>query len=90
MGLSLGAAARTWQRRKEQDDPDVLDRLERLILRHDPHSSDEAATMLDVIAVNVSTGQRCDGLDVRAVETVAAWLRSRSEQPIPFHEPAGP
>ncbi|MNX79159.1 hypothetical protein D3C86_1107780 [compost metagenome] len=72
----LNRSAQVLRTRSETDDPDIMDRLEAIVLKHNPKSFDEAATMLDVVAVNVSTGQRCDGLDIRAVEVVAAYLRS--------------
>ncbi|MNH53286.1 hypothetical protein D3C85_694100 [compost metagenome] len=61
----------------ETENYDVMDRLEVMVLKHNPKSLPEAATMLDVVAVNVAAGQRCDGLDVRAVQVVASFLREQ-------------
>lgn len=72
----IDRSAQIWRARSEDHDPDILDRLEVLVLKHKPKSSGQAATMLDVVAVNVSTGQRSDGLDVRAVQAVAFFLRA--------------
>ncbi|MGX8273809.1 hypothetical protein ACWQV9_14095 [Brevundimonas diminuta] len=76
MGVSLARTAVAWRLASEADE-DVIERLEKIILRHSPKSAEEAATMLDVVAVNVSAGQRCDGLDVAAIESVSSWLRDR-------------
>jgi len=77
MGVSLARTADAWRLASEADE-DILGRLERIILRHSPKSAEEAATMLDVVAVNISAGQRCDGLDVEAVISVSTWLRAGS------------
>lgn len=73
----LDRSAQVWRAFGDSENIDVLDRLEAMILKHNPKSLPEAATMLDVVAVNVAAGQRCDGLDVRAVKSVAAFLREK-------------
>lgn len=78
MGSSLLRLATAWRAASDAD-KNILDRLERNILRHSPKSAEEAAIMLDVVAVNVATGQRCDELDVRAVHSVAYWPRTTKD-----------
>ncbi|MEN5147166.1 hypothetical protein [Brevundimonas diminuta] len=75
MGVSIARTAELWRQTVGADE-DIMDRLESIILRHTPKSAEEAAAMLDVVAVNVSAGQRCDGLDIRAIHAVASWLRN--------------
>lgn len=52
----------------------TLERLERIILDHTPHTPDEAVTMLDVIIPDVSAGGRSDGRDVRALCSIRSML----------------
>ncbi len=75
MGVSIARTAELWYHSIGADEGN-LDRLESIILRHSPKTPEEAAAMLDVVAANVAGGQRCDGLDIRAINAVASWLRS--------------
>ncbi|MCV0416523.1 MAG: hypothetical protein K5831_16790 [Brevundimonas sp.] len=59
----------------EADGFDVVDRLERLILDHEPRSAAEAAAMLEMVGENLEAGGRSDGRDVRALKRVIAFLR---------------
>lgn len=79
MGVSLAKTAEVWKAASSGDD-ELIDRLESIILRHIPTSGEEAATMLDVVAASVSTGERCDGLDIVAISTVASWLRGFGQE----------
>ncbi|MBN9318431.1 MAG: hypothetical protein J0I28_01910 [Caulobacterales bacterium] len=58
-------------------DPPTLkgrDRLERIILQHLPASPSEAVCMLDVVIPDLEAGGRSDGLDVKALCSIRAWL----------------
>ena len=78
MGLALlNRSAQVLRVMEDTEHFDVMDRLEAMVLKHNPKSLPEAATMLDVVAVNVAAGQRCDGLDIRAVKAVAGFLREQ-------------
>jgi hypothetical protein len=52
----------------------TLERLERIILDHKPHTAGEAVSMLDVIIPDVSSGGRSDGRDVRALCSIRSML----------------
>lgn len=52
---------------------DDLCQTEELILRHEPSNLLEAAAILDMI--RIQDGERSDGLDKRALWTVAHFLR---------------
>ncbi|WP_428150814.1 hypothetical protein [Brevundimonas sp.] len=52
----------------------TLERLERIILDHKPHTPDEAVAMLDVIIPDVSAGGRSDGRDVKALCSIRSML----------------
>ncbi len=52
----------------------TLERLERIILDHIPHTPKEAVVMLDVIIPDVSAGGRSDGRDVRALSSIRTML----------------
>lgn len=79
MGVSIAQTVELWRRSMDAGEGHV-DRLESIILRHNPKSSEEAVAILDVVAVNVSCGLRCDGLDIVAINTVANWLRGSGQE----------
>ena len=51
-----------------------LERLERIILDHTPHTPSEAVSMLDVIIPDVLGGGRSDGRDVKALKSIRSML----------------
>jgi hypothetical protein len=52
----------------------TLQRLERIILDHTPHTPFEAVAMLDIIIPDVSAGGRSDGRDVKALCSIRSML----------------
>lgn len=71
----LEDTVRAYRAVTEADGYDVVDRLERLILDHEPHSAAEAATMLEMVGENLEAGGRSDGRDLRALKRVIAFLQ---------------
>lgn len=58
---------------EKDEDYNALEAAERIILKHRPRDEAEAEAMTRVLAFNLQTGERFDGLDRSALETLAAW-----------------
>lgn len=71
----LEEAVRAYRAVTEADGFEVVDRLERLILDHEPESAGEAAAMLEMVGENLKAGGRSDGRDARALQRVIVFLR---------------
>lgn len=59
---------------EDHDLKDMVDRAECAILDHRPRTPSEALLVLDVLALNVSAGERSDSRDVGAIENLKAWV----------------
>lgn len=51
---------------------------ETTLLSHTPSSATEAACLLEIIRQNIADSGRSDGMDVRALGAVQAWLASQT------------
>ncbi len=58
---------------ENEGDYDALEAAETIILKHRPRDEAEADAMARVLAFNLQTGERFDGFDRVALETLAAW-----------------
>lgn len=50
---------------------------ETTLLAHRPSSATEAACLLEIIRQNIADSGRSDGMDVRALSAVQAWLAAQ-------------
>ena len=73
--VGLEDAVKAYRCVTEDDGFEMVDRLERLILDHNPHSANEAALMLEMVGENLEVGGRSDGRDLRALKRVIRFIR---------------
>lgn len=58
---------------EKEGDYEALEAAERIILKHHPRDETQAEAMTRVLAFNLQTGERFDGLDRVALATLAGW-----------------
>lgn len=76
MKLKFNEAVAVWTSLLDSEDPasyEMFEAAERTILSHRPRDEEQAQAMTRVLAFNLQTGERFDGLDRTAIETLAAW-----------------
>ncbi|MFN3353375.1 MAG: hypothetical protein ACK4Z5_07185 [Brevundimonas sp.] len=83
--LTFEQALETYLALRGSEDPDALDLFEAAeigILKHLPRSPIEAAAIVEVVMDNLENGGRGDGLDIRAMKHLRAWLDPRPSVPL--------
>lgn len=69
-------AVALWNELRDSEDEttfEAFESAERVILQHSPSDDEEAAHMLLAVEFNRATGDRFDGLDRVAAESVMRW-----------------
>lgn len=77
-------AVAQWDKLKDSEreaDFNAMEAAERIILAHRPTNAFQAQAMTRVLAFNMQTGERSDGLDRVSLEALTAWRLASADIP---------